>query len=87
MVPNYTQLTHSLKTNGYVLTRQREFVVDYLCRYDDIPKAEDVWMALRTQVSWATVFKSIRILQSLGWLEQVENTGGRSNKLRWARYA
>ena len=57
-----------LADQGYLISRQRRIIIDTLCTIQNIGSIEDFWIIIRAShhVSWATVHKTVRLLEHLG---------------------
>lgn len=57
-----------LADQGYLISQQRRIIIDTLCKIQNIGSVEDFWVAIRENhnVSWATVHKTVRLLEHLG---------------------
>ncbi|MBL1407254.1 transcriptional repressor [Sphingobacterium faecale] len=57
-----------LADQGYLISQQRRIIIDTLCKTQYIGSVEDLWVTIRSShnVSWATVHKTVRLLEHLG---------------------
>ena len=57
-----------LAENGYVLSRKRLVIINLLCKKRYIESVDDFWWDIRRhhEVSWATVYNTIRLLVEVG---------------------
>ena len=64
------QLSNSLLRKGYHISKQREIIIEALCKEQEIKNIELFWLNLRREhaISYATVYKNIGILLQHGWL-------------------
>ena len=64
-LPAADQLREALERAGWRYTRQRAAVLDYLCKVESHPTAEEVYLAVRRRlpkISLATVYKALEAL-------------------------
>ncbi|MFD2556490.1 transcriptional repressor [Sphingobacterium tabacisoli] len=57
-----------LTDQGYMISQQRRIIIETLCNIQCIGSVEDFWVTIRARhhVSWATVHKTVRLLEHLG---------------------
>ena len=81
---DYIQLNRSFENRGYKLTPKRRLVFDYLVQHGRIQDTETVWLTLREQkrISWATVYTTIKLLRTIGWIEPCHDPGKTNKEYR-----
>ncbi len=74
--PSKARLSEAFRSAGFRMTRQREFVFDYLSGLTDIhPSARQIYNALKDRnagISVATVYNTLGALVRLGMIKVIE---------------
>lgn len=62
---------------GHSLSKQRLFIIDTLWEQQGVDNVEDFWLSLRKKetIGWATVHKTLSILEYLGCLTRLSSPG------------
>ena len=74
-------LSKELKQEGYRLTRQRQIILEELCKLKSHPSAKEVYNGVRVRlptVSLGTVYRSLGVLADIGLIRRLDS--GKSSR-------
>ncbi|MGJ1430334.1 transcriptional repressor [Sphingobacterium spiritivorum] len=64
----FKRILETVHASGHKLTRQREIVIQMICKLKIIDDVEQIWLRLKDEfdIALATIYSTIKLLCSLG---------------------
>ncbi|WP_293916163.1 MULTISPECIES: transcriptional repressor [unclassified Sphingobacterium] len=82
----FKRILETVHASGHKLTRQREIVIQMICKLKIIDDVEQIWLRLKDEfdIALATIYSTIKLLCSLGLMGVKYQTDTRKRIYRLA---